>query len=155
MKAFLLFCISFFTVLNINAQIKGPKTGGSFSIESVSGSNQFWVDVENAGASDDNYTYFSNLNTGSNSYTDYLHINKFQLDVPVGKIITGIEVAIERSDPDQNTADYSVRILKYDIVTGDEKSAGAPYAATDDNLIFGGSTDLWGEFWTDDMINDN
>jgi len=155
MKAFLLFCISFFTILNTNAQTKGPKTGGGFSNENLSGSNKFWTDVENVEGSDDVYSDFSNLNTGSNSYTDYLHVNKFLLDVPAGKIIKGIEVVVERSDPDQNTADYSVRILKYDIVTGDEKSTAVAYTATDNTITYGGPTDLWGEVWTDDMINDN
>jgi len=155
MKAFLLFFISLFTILNSDAQIKGPKTGGGFSNETISGSNKFWFDVENAEGSDNNYTYFSDLNTGSNSYTDYIHANKFTLDVPVGVIITGIQVDIERSDPDQNTADYSIRILKYDIITGDEKSTGDAYTATDTEKTFGGASDLWGEVWTDDMINDN
>lgn len=155
MKAFLLLCISFFTVININAQSKGPNPGGGFSNETFTGSNKSWFSVENAEGSDDVYTEFGNLNTGSNSYTDYLHINKFQLNVPPGKIITGIQVDVERSDPDQNTADYSVRILKYDIITGDEKSTGDAYTATDSYQTFGGPTDLWGEVWTDDMINDN
>ena len=155
MKAFLLFCIPFFAFLNTNAQSKGPKTCGGFSNENLPGSNQFWAGVENVNVSDDSYSDFSNLNTSSNSYTDYIHVNKFLLDVPIGKIIKGIEVIVERSDPDQNTADYSVRIIKYDMVTGDEKSTGDAYTATDSERTYGGPTDLWGEVWTDDMINDN
>lgn len=155
MKAFLLFCIAFFTFLNSDGQSKGPKLGSGFSNETHPGSNKFWFSVESAEGSDDVYTEFSNLNTGSNSYSDYLHINKFMLDVPPTAIITGIEVKVERSDPDQNTADYSVRILKYDIITGDEKSTSDPYPASDAYKTYGGPTDLWGEFWTPDMINDN
>jgi len=155
MKAFLLLGISFFTVLNSNAQTKGPIIGGGFSNETLPGSNKFWFSVENAQGSDDIYTDFSNLNTGANSYTDYIHVNKFGLDVPPTAIITGIEVTVERSDPDQNTADYSVKILKYDIVTGDERSTGAAYTSFDSDETFGNSGDLWGEVWTPDMINDN
>ena len=155
MKAFLLFSISFFTVLNSNAQSKGPITGRGFSNETLPGSNKFWHSVENAEGSDNIYTEFSNLNVGSNSYSDYLHINKFQLDVPADAIITGIEVTVERSDPDQNTADYSVKILKYDMVTGDERSTGAAYTSFDSDETFGNAGDLWGELWTPDMINDN
>ena len=156
MKAFLLLAISFFTLLNSNAQSsKGPVFGGGFSNESFPGSNKFWFNVENAQGSDDVYTDFFNLNTGANSYTDYIHVNKFGLDIPLTAIITGIEIAVERSDPDQNTADYSVRILKYDIVTGDERSTGAAYTSFDSDETFGNSGDLWGEFWTPDIINDN
>ena len=155
MKAFLLFSISFFTLLNSNAQSKGPIVGGGFSNETLPGSNKFWFSVENAEGSDNVYTDFGNLTTGANSYTDYVHINKFGLDVPPTAIITGIEVTVERSDPDQNTADYSVKIIKYDIITGDERSTGATYTSFDSDEIFGNAGDLWGEFWTPDMINDN
>ena len=155
MKALLLSCISIFTLLNTNAQTKGPKSGGGFSNETLAGSNKAWFSVENAEVSDDVYTEFSNLDVVTNSFTDYIHINKFQLDVPVGSVINGIEITVERSDPDQNTAEYSVRILKYDLVTGDEKSTGESFPATDGSKTYGGPSDLWGEFWTDDMINDN
>jgi hypothetical protein len=113
------------------------------------------VGVENVQGSDDQYSEFGNLNNGSNSYTDYIHVNKFLLDVPFDAIITGIQVNIERADPNQNTADYSIRILKYDIVTGDEKSTGEAYTASDSYRTFGGNGDLWGEVWTPEMINDN
>lgn len=156
MKAILLFCLSIFTISNLTAQqSKGPKSGGGFSNESLAGSNRSWVSVENVEGSDDLYSDFGNLNTGSNSYTDYLHVNKFLLDIPLDAIITGIQVAVERSDPNQNTADYSIRILKYDMVTGDEKSTGEAYAAIDTYRSFGGNSDLWGELWTPEMINDN
>ena len=155
MKAFLLL-VSFFSISYLNAQqSKGPISGGGFSNETLAGSNRSWVAVENAQGSDDQYSDFSNLNNASNSYTDYIHVNKFQLDIPLDAIITGIEISVERSDPNQNTADYSVRILKYDMVTGDEKSTGDAYDATDTYKTFGGNGDLWGEVWTPDMINDN
>jgi len=155
MKAFLLSCISFFTILNTNAQSKGPVSGGGFSNDLFPGSNKSWVSVESVDLSDDVYADFTNLDVVANSYTDYLHVNKFMLDIPVGSVINGIEITVERSDPDQNTAEYSVRILKYDLVTGDEKSNGDPFPASDNSKTYGSPTDLWGEFWTDDMINDN
>jgi len=156
MKAILLFAISIFTISHLTAQqSKGPLSGGGFSNETLAGSNRTWNAVENAGGSDDQYSDFSNLNNSSNSYTDYIHVNKFQIDIPLDAIITGIEINIERSDPNQNTADYSIRILKYDMVTGDEKSTGDAYDATDNYRTFGNAGDLWGEVWTPDMINDN
>ena len=156
MKAILLVFVSIFTISNLTAQqSKGPLVGGGFSNETLPGSNRSWVAVENVGGSDDQYSDFSNLNNSSNSYTDYLHVNKFQLDIPLDAILTGIEIHVERSDVNQNTSDYSVKILKYDMVTGDEKSTGDVYAATDTYKTFGGAGDLWGETWTPDMINDN
>lgn len=156
MKAILLSCLSVFTIsISTAQQSKGPKSGGGFSNETLAGANRSWVAVENVQASDDQYSDFSNLNNGSSSYTDYIHVNKFLLDVPLDAIITGIQVDVERSDPNQNTADYSIRILKYDIVTGDEKSTGEAYAASDTYRTFGGNGDLWGEVWTPEMINDN
>lgn len=154
MKKNLFFIVPIFSIINVTAQSSGPKSGGGFSNETIVGSNKTWITVVNGGGSDNQYTDFSNLNSGSNSYTDYLHVNKFQIDVPFDAIITGIRVDIERSDPNGNTADYSIRILKYDIATGDEKSTGEAYNATDIYRTFGGNGDLWGEVWTADMIND-
>lgn len=156
MKAILLFFITVISLSFSNAQqLKGPKSGGGFSNETLTGANRSWVAVENANGSDNQYSDFSNLNNGSNSYTDYILVNKFLLDVPMDAIITGIEINVERSDPNQHTADYSVRILKYGMVSGDEKSTGAAYPATDGYFTYGGAGDLWGEVWTPDMINDN
>ena len=156
MKAILLFFITVFSITFSNAQLlKGPKCGGGFSNETLPGSNRSWVAVENANGSDNQYSEFSNLNNSANSYTDYILINKFLLDVPMDAIITGIEINVERSDPNQHTADYSVKILKYGIVSGDEKATGAPYPDSDSYFTYGGAGDLWGEAWTPDMINDN
>lgn len=156
MKAILLSFAVLFSICFTNAQqFKGPIAAGGFSNETLTGSSSSWVAVENTNISDDQYADFGNLSTSSGSFTDYLHVNKFQIDVPLDAIITGIEVNVERSDPSQNTADYSVRILKYDIVTGDEKSTGDAYTATDSYKTFGNSGDLWGEAWTPEMINDN
>ncbi len=156
MKDILLFIISLFPIISISGQqSKGPKSGGGFSNATLTGSNKSWIAVEFAGSSDNQYTDFGNLNLGSNSYSDYLHVNKFQLDIPLDAIITGIQVDIERSDPSGNTADHSIRILKYDIISGNEKSTNEAYAATDTYRTFGGDGDLWGEVWTPDMINDD
>lgn len=155
MKAILLFFTTIFAITNLTAQqTKGPVPGNGFANELLGGSNRSWNFVDNAGGSDDQYSDFNNLNNGANSYTDYIHVNKFIFDIPADAIITGIQVDIERSDPNQNTADFSIRILKYDMITGDEKSTGEAYAATDTYKTFGGTSDLWGEFWTPDMIND-
>ena len=156
MKAVLLFLL---TVLSISfskaQQSKGPKSGNGFSTEVASGSNRSWVNVENANTSDDVYSDFSNLNNSANSHTDYITVNKFLLDVPADAIITGIEINVERSDPNGNTSDYSVRIVKYGMISGDEKSEDLSYPTTDAYTTFGGNGDLWGETWTPDMINDN
>lgn len=155
MKTSLLLCFPFFAITSLNAQTKGPISGSGFSNEALAGSNQSWINVENASLSDNAAAYFNNLNTAPNSYTDYIFINKFGFDVPPGALVDGIEVNVERSDPDQNTAEYSVKIVKYGLVMGDEKSNGDPFPASDGIKTYGGPTDLWGEFWTDDMINDN
>lgn len=156
MKALLLLLVTVFSISLLNAQqSKGPKSGNGFSTEVASGSNRSWANVENANTSDNQYSDFSNLSNSVNSHTDYITINKFLLDVPADAIITGIEINVERSDPNGNTADYSVKIVKYGMITGDEKSEDLSYPTTDAYTTFGGNGDLWGETWTPDMINDN
>lgn len=155
MKTSFFFCILVCTAVCSNAQTKGPLNGQGFSNQAIPGSNKTWITVENAEVSDNNYSDFGNLNTSPGSYTDYIIANKFGFDVPPGAIINGIVVEVERSDANQNTADYSIRIIRYGIITGDEKSTSDPYPATDNYKTYGSSTDLWGEFWDPDIINDD
>lgn len=155
MKTRLFFCMLVCIAVNSNAQTKGPLNGQGFSNQAIPGSNKSWITAENAEFSDDNYSDFGNLSTSPGSYTDYIIANKFGFDVPPGAIINGIVVEVERSDANQNTADYSIRIIRYGVITGDEKSTGDLYPATDSYKTYGSSTDLWGEFWDPDIINDD
>lgn len=133
---------------------QGPLSGSSFTTVAIPGSSRTWSNTGNASPSDNNYTSFGNLPAStSGSYTDYLVVTNFGFTIPSGVTITGIVAEVERSDPNQRTLDYRVRIVKNGVIGAAEKSLGLPYPAADAYQTYGGSSDLWGEGWTDADIN--
>jgi len=131
MKKLLLFSalvISF----NLFAQ-DGPLSPATFTTVAISGSSVTWSNTANAGTSDNAYTSTGNI--------------------PGGATITGIEVRIERADPNAATADYSIRIVKGGVISLTEMSAGAAYPGADSYNIYGDPYTAWGEAWTDVDIN--
>lgn len=135
------------------AQVEGPLNASISDNVTFSGSSQAWSNTDNALKSDDNYSSFGNISGGIGSYTQYLRVEKFGFNIPEGATIKGIKVDIERSDPNQASADFSIRIIKEGIITGTDKSTGLPYPTTDGYQTYGGPTDLWGETWGFKNIN--
>lgn len=153
MKNFTLLGIVLVLTSGLMAQIEGPLNASFSANNSLSGASQAWVDTDNALKSDDNYSSFGNLSGGIGSYTQYLRVENFGFAIPEGATIKGIRVDIERSDPNQASADYSIRIIKEGVITGINKSMGIAYPATDAYQSYGGPTDLWGETWGFKNIN--
>ena len=137
----------------INAQIAGPNSGGTFANVPRASSNQSWTNTGNAAASDNSYSTFGNLTGGVGSYTDYLQITNFGFSIPLTAVITGIEVEIERADPNSRTSDGSIMIVQGGTITGTEHSSSAGYSSSDNYYIAGNSGDLWGAAWTAADIN--
>ncbi len=49
--------------------------------------------------------------------------------------------------------EYIIKIVKNGVITGENKSTGASLPASDTYVSYGNSTDLWGETWTAEDIN--
>ena len=148
--------LSFTAVLCVIAslgQIEGPYSGANYANVPIPGSNKSWINITNAGASDDLYASYGSLTGSSPSYTDYLLVSDFGFAVPGGVNITGIVVEMERSDPNSRTADYRIRIVKSGVIGTAERASGAQYPSSDGTQTFGNSGDLWGETWTVADIN--
>jgi hypothetical protein len=135
------------------AQIAGPNSGSTFTNVAIAGSNKSWTNTGNAAASDNVYTSYGSLTGSSPSFTDYLQVTGFGFSIPSAVSITGIVVEVERSDPNQRTADNRIRIVKGGVIGATERSSGAAYSSTDGYQSFGNSGDLWGETWTEADIN--
>lgn len=149
-------CAGLLLCTNIKAQTAGPSGGSSFSTAPISGSNQSWQNTGNIGASDDQFATFGNLTGGAGSYTNYLTANDFHFNIPDNAVIDGIKVTVECSDPNEKTADYSVRIIKTSQLGNDDKATGTNYPVQEDKeLEYGGAADLWSETWIPKQINDN
>jgi hypothetical protein len=155
MKIKLLLCLCLFVNIGLRAQVAGPDNPNSFSNGLVSGYSQQWIDINNVNAEDEFFASFGNLPEITDSHTDYLLTQDFGFTIPAGTIITGIKVEVKCSDPNSRTSDYSVRIVKTGSITGDEKATGTNYPSDNDYMVYGGSTDLWGETWDYKFIDDN
>ncbi len=137
---------------NLFAQ-DGPLSPATFTTVAIPGSSATWSNTANAAISDDAYASTGNIPGGIGSYTDYLVATNFGFNIPGGATITGIEVRIERADPNAATSDYSIRIVKGGVISTTELSAGTAYPGTDSYNIYGDPFTSWGESWTDVDIN--
>ena len=155
MKTTLLLCACLINRIVLPAQVAGPNNASSFSNADLPGYSQQWTNVNNAQSDDENYATFGNLPGAAGSYTDYMVVTDFGFTIPVGTIINGIKVEVNCSDPNTHTSDFSVRIIKTGNITGTNKAAGTPYSVSDSYMVYGGSTDLWGETWDYKFIDDN
>lgn len=134
--------------VGLAAQVLGPLSGGTFANFPLLGLDKQWRNVANVASSNDVYADFQNLGNAIGTHTDYLKVTNFGFSVPV-PVIAGILVEVELSDPNQNTSEYSIRLVKGGVVVGTEKSTGAAYPAADTYRSYGGSNDLWGvAIWT-------
>jgi hypothetical protein len=92
-------------------------------------------------------------------YSTYLRAGDFDFEIPTGSTINGIVVEIKKRRAGQGAGgiskDHSVVIIKADGTYGttDRKSADA-WPTTAAYTTYGSSTDLWGETWTAEDIND-
>jgi hypothetical protein len=138
------------------AQSAGPNSGKSFQSVPFSGSESAWIDVDNASASDDVSATFYNLPDVIGAHTEYLVASNFKFAIPTGYSIKGIEVMVESTDQNENTADHSIRLMKRGHIAGTEKSEGDMFFnvnVRDHYNTYGGPTDLWGEGWTAEDLN--
>jgi hypothetical protein len=137
---------------NLLAQA-GPSSPATLTTAAIAGSSANWANAGNAALSDDVYTNHGDITGAIGSYTDYLVATNFGFAVPGGATITGIEVSIERADPNGRTSDYSIRIIKGGVISTTEMSLGSAYPGTDTYMIYGDPFTSWGETWTDADVN--
>jgi len=153
MKTVLCLSIGFLLAVKATAQTFGPFDGQSFSTQAIPGSAQTWLNPDNVSGSDDIYSWLDDTGNDNETYTDYLIISNFNFNLPPGASIYGIKVDIERSDPNQVTYDYSIRIVKNGNIGSADRASGMAYPAIDEYSTFGSNTDLWGETWAPSDIN--
>ena len=103
-------------------------------------------------AASDNTRFSSGavLNTLNEEY-DYIGGNFDLSALPDGATINGITVTMERRR-NGGTAVISDEHLRLSLngstFVGDDKGTGAPWSTSDEQVVYGGPTDLWGRAWT-------
>ncbi len=114
------------------------------SVGTISWNNTFFVQ-----SSDDTY---ASAVLGENGISNYLLVPPSSLAaIPVGAIILGIRVSIERSESvaSLNVSDNSIRLYKNGVgYVGSDKAQAGEWPTTDGTVNYGGASDLWGTTWT-------
>src|SRR4030095_14436324 len=151
MKNLYLLCAGVFMYVALAAQSE-THSGGTVVNFAIGGSKKPWTGLANVASSDNLYASFGNITGSPGCYTDYLLATNFGFTIPGGATITGIQVDVERSDPNSNTGDFHIQIVKNGIILTD-KSTSLDYPPADATQSYGNAADLWGTTWTVANIN--
>lgn len=117
-----------------------------------------WSNPNYANSSDDTRATVA-LRPDTTNMSHYLKATNFSFSIPAGATIHGIFVEIEKGNTPiepRYLRDEEVKIVKADGTLGSENKADTttPWPAPDAYVSYGNSTDLWGESWTAEDIND-
>ncbi|PWB51400.1 MAG: hypothetical protein C3F13_13230 [Anaerolineales bacterium] len=88
--------------------------------------------------------------------SNYLQGSEFGFNVPPEATITGIELTINRAVSDHNAGVYDnvVKLVKNGSIIGENRALTSTIWTTAFTLVtYGGPTDLWGESWLPEDVN--
>lgn len=99
----------------------------------------------------DNGSYASMSGPGT-SY--YLRGRNFGFSIPTGATINGITVRYEAKMTAGMVIENSLKLVKANVISGNEGKLGTGYSSSDTVYTRGGSSDLWGLTLTASDVND-
>ena len=131
---------------------QGPLAGTPPATVDTSVGNTTWSNLANL--------FSTTLNSPSELYTggitNYIVGKGFGFSIPVGATINGIVVTLESEIQSSSARDYSIKIVKNNIITGTDKSTLTPLNVGNfASRTYGSSSDLWGTTWTAADINNS
>lgn len=93
----------------------------------------------------------------SGDISKYLKALNYGFSIPINSTIDGIKVEVEKDGNVDYSQDNSVRIVKGGSITGDDKANTDAWKGPfqQEYVAYGGETDLWGETWTANDINNS
>jgi len=154
MKRLFTLLISTCFVFNASAQSSsGFKTATSVISHSAIGLVG-WNNILSALFSDGSETTSTALLLGDD--TEYLELTNFNITIPAGMVITGIEVEILKSGSNGITysvTDKDVRIIKGGVITGNNLARSGKWPGSEQAFTYGSATEDWGTSWTPADIN--
>lgn len=103
-----------------------------------------WVDPLNARAADEQYARSTIGKDGTTVPLDAINFKITHNDIPDDSTIDGIQIGILRkADGAGMIADYALRLVRNNVIIGEDKASGV-FWPTDLTLkTYGGATDLW------------
>ncbi len=150
-RIFILFILisSYFHSFTLQAQSSsGWKTATSI-ISNSSWGDVGWSNPLFALVNDGSRTSSTALIIGDD--TEYLQATGFNINVPAGMVIKGIEVEIIKNGSNglsYNVTDNEVRIIKGGVVTGNNLAASGKWPSSDQTYTYGSASETWGTTWT-------
>lgn len=142
----------FVVITTVLAATSGPRNGGTFADDGSIGTKT-WASTGNAITSNNSYATVA-LNDFEISH--YLKATNFGFSIPAGSTINGITVEVEKKAANPNRVkDYQVRIVKGGTIGPTDRADGSFWGNSDSYTTYGGASDLWGETWTANDINNN
>lgn len=142
--------IGYFTFVAF-ASDSGALSPGTMA-DTVGVGNVPWTNPTNVASSND--VYATAVGDGLSSH--YLKATNFSFSIPVGAVINGILVEVERHRGVGTIKDVNVKIVKADGTIGATNKADTAtnWPTSDTYGSYGSSSDLWGETWASTDIND-
>lgn len=136
-----------------NSPSSATNTMCAFAYSSTVG----YTPAGNVTASDNVYATVSHCDCCDQN-TQCLTVSDFGFAIPVGAVIDGIVLEVEKRRSAGGTSgiveDNGLQIMKGGVLVGPNKSQyGIDWPATDTYVSYGSSTDLWGTTWTAADIN--
>lgn len=120
----------------------------------TTGSGVAWTNPGNAVS--ENATSTTSALTKSATTSQTLRVTGFDFSaIPVGAIITGVEVRVKRSTAGNTVNDNSVRLSLSGASIGTNLASATNYPTTLTWAVYGGSTELWGTSLTESQIKDS
>jgi len=133
-----------------------PNGGDVVKTNSIQGS-VVWTNIVGAQESDNNRAQADI--TGIHS-THFLELSDFDFSIPSGSTILGIKVEVERMQSGGSTGnirDSQIRLIKRSGVHGilNKAETNTNWSSTETIRVYGNTSDLWGESWSPEIINDS
>jgi Secretion system C-terminal sorting domain len=135
----------------------GPRNATVFASQSFTGSDYSWSNPSNAASSDNSRATASAVIGLLSGQTEYLTATGFGFNISAAASICGIKVEVEKSGSNlglgASIQDYSIRLIKNNVITGNDLASGTDWTGTDGYGTYGGNSSTWGVTWSVTDIN--
>lgn len=161
-KVAMILCFSFlldFQFVKSQCIASGSNSPDTALSVSFSGSDYNFDNPLNILTDDNSFSEASSVFSLFSKQTEYLQAKDFDFSIPTGATICGIEVTVVKRATNVllNLAyitDYSVRIIKNNAFTPDDKAdPSTEWSSTETYSSYGGINELWGTTWSPADIN--
>jgi hypothetical protein len=142
--------LAFMVLISVLTSSQGPLTSTS---EVNNGTGISWVNMTNIRASDDSRSDTGNLITPSAS--KILQCTGYGFSIPSTASIVGVKVTIEREKTGSGTIkDSTVKLVVAGSGAGNDKAdTSTAWPSSDDTVVYGSSSDTWGNSLTVSQVN--